>query len=153
MAGSFDTPFEQNRAQLQEDEEQQAQNPETNRAQDVSRRQFDQVKRKAINQAKQKAEQQATRAVEKFAMRGALRVIAIGSAATIIGLVISYAIWTVQIFAGNLMGSKWIPPLELWEIIAWGVVGLVLIILMIFILVMLDDLTSNWLFNIVAKIG
>ncbi len=80
-----------------------------------------------------RARQAAARAASKLF----LRIVNSATGATIIGLIVTYAIMTVQLFAGNVMQSKIIPELDLWECIIWGILTFVVIILTILLLMML----------------
>jgi len=81
--------------------------------------------------ARQKAQaaQRATRAAKaaKVAktVKSGLMAIKIGAGATIIGIIITIAIWLVQLIGRHMIGIKWIPPLSWWE---WPLVILILLI-------------------------
>ena len=58
--------------------------------------------------------------------RSGFRIINFGSAATIIGLVITFIVMNIQFIGGNIFDAKWIPKLEIWEIVLLGVLDLFL---------------------------
>ncbi|MFA6466742.1 MAG: hypothetical protein WCV71_02700 [Patescibacteria group bacterium] len=131
MPGGFDTPFEQTRVQLQLDEEEQAQNPATKATQEAFRRRLlaekKALKEKATDAIKKKLAQ-------KVGTRLVLRVVGAACASSIIFLIVTWLIWTVQALAGNLMGSKWIPELEWWEIILWGILTIIILAIVIILI-------------------
>lgn len=103
------------------------------RVQELARREF---RKRSKQFQKQATKKLASKAVKKIATKGIIRFIAIACGATVIGLVITYLIWTVQAISSNLMGSKWIPKLDSfgdggwfwWEFPLWIFVSLVLLI-------------------------
>jgi len=66
-------------------------------------------------------------AAKYFAKKAQLRILTGSMAASLYFLIIAYMIWTVQLFFGNLLKSKLVPKLDLWEIIIWAVVSLLII--------------------------
>lgn len=128
MPGGFDTPFEQTRVQLQLDEEEQAQNPVTKAAQEAFRRQLQEEKKKLKKKATDIVKKKLA---QKIATRTVLRVIGAACASTLVFLIVTWLIWTIQALAGNLMGSKWIPELEWWETILWVLLTILLLVVLI----------------------
>lgn len=54
------------------------------------------------------------------------RTVNFASAATIIGLIITFLLMNFQLIAGNIFGATWVPKLETWEIVLIGVVDFIL---------------------------
>ena len=67
------------------------------------------------------------------AAQGTARAVNFGSAATLIGLIITFILMNLQLFFGNLMGVSWIPKLETLEIVLIGIVDLLLLLILILI--------------------
>jgi hypothetical protein len=107
----------------------------------------------ALRAEQMEAQNQATRAAEeskvqkaKAAMgqiqqiqkmaksaQGTARVVNFGSSATIIGLIITFFLMNAQLIFGNFLGVKWVPKLEIWEIMIIGIVDLLLFLIILLI--------------------
>lgn len=89
------------------------------------------------DQVKQKLKAETEKKVKDLATRSSLRIFNIACSATIVLIVVTYIVWTIQMIAGNLLGNPLVPKLALWEQILWGIVSLLLasIIIMVFVLV------------------
>lgn len=114
------------------EEEENDQNPTATKvAQEAFRRRLlaekKALKEKATDVIKKKLAQ-------KIGTRVVLRVVGAACASTVIFLIVTYLIWTVQAIAGNLMGSKWIPELEWWELILWGLLGIIMLAILILLI-------------------
>jgi len=115
----------------------------------ASRTAFKVARKKAIKKAKEEA---AARLAKKLATKGAVRTVSISIGVTGVGLIVTYLIWTVQVIAGNLMGSKWIPRLASlgdflfwWELPLWMLMTIFVLmgILILFILLTVALIFSN----------
>lgn len=62
----------------------------------------------------------------RVASRISLRLVNTALGASVIGLVVVWVVWTIQLIAGNLLGSQTIPPLKSWEKVAWFLLGALL---------------------------
>ena len=78
----------------------------------------------------QKAQEQIQK-IQKAAKaaKGGARTINLGSAATLIGLIITFILMNLQLLLGNLFGVKWVPKLEIWEIAIIGIIDLILFLI------------------------
>jgi len=112
-------------------------------AQAGSRIAFRQARKRAIKAAAKKgAQKAAAKAAQKIASKALVRVIALACGATVVGLIVTYLIWTAQAIAGNWLGSKWIPKLDSfgdgglwwWEFPAWLFLSIIIAILLVVVL-------------------
>ena len=102
-------------------------------------------KKQAQAKAKKQLEAKIRKKITDMALKAGFRTAAAGSAATLIGLVVTYILWAIQIIAGNWLKSQIIPPLGLGERIAFGVVTFIMVLAVIiaFIFVMLTFVLMN----------
>jgi hypothetical protein len=104
-------------------------------AQAISRILLKRRRKAAIKLAKRKAR---AKIAQKMAKQGILRVVATAAGATMVGLIVTYLLMTIQAIAGNLLGSKWIPKLNSlgdkffwWELPTWIAVSLLMFAVLI----------------------
>jgi hypothetical protein len=94
----------------------------------------------AESDEKNKAESAAEKIqqIQKIAKKAqtTTRTVNFTTAASIIGLAITFIVMNVQLLAGNVFGVKWIPKLEVWEIALVGVLDFILwLIIMVIVAV------------------
>lgn len=78
----------------------------------------------------QKAQEQIQKIQKTMkAAKGGARTVNFGSAATLIGLVITFILMNAQLLLGNLFGVSWVPKLEVWEIVLVGVLDLLVFLI------------------------
>ena len=96
-------------------------------AQQLDEEQEDGIKKRRLAEAKQAVKKRrqkivadkAKKKIQDLQKKATLKAAKGGTAATLLGLVITYAIMTVQFIAGNIFESKNIPRLGLGETIIW----------------------------------
>jgi hypothetical protein len=78
--------------------------------------------------------------VQKIAKRAqtTARTVNFTTAASVIGLVITFITMNIQLLAGNLFGIKWIPKLEIWEIALVGVLDFILWLIIMMIIAIIS---------------
>lgn len=128
---AFDNQDRQNAEEEEEDQSPAA----TRAAQEAFRRQL-LAQKKALK--KKTTDAIKKQLAQKLTTRVVLRVIGVACASTVVFLIVTWLISTIQAIAGNLMGSKWIPELEWWEMILY----VLLTILMLIILLALTAVSS-----------
>ncbi|MFA6307224.1 MAG: hypothetical protein WCS88_01465 [Patescibacteria group bacterium] len=102
-------------------------------------RDLEQIKR----QAREKISKEwRDKIVKEVAKKVSVRAASWGAGATGVGLLVTFGIWTVQAIGGNLMGSKWIPKLELYELILWLILGVLLAAIVLLALTLLTILVD-----------
>ena len=123
-------------------------------AEQEARRKLDAARHQAQEQAqemiKKKAQEAVKKAAKKAASKVTVRLISGVAAASIVGLIITYLIMTIQVFAGNLMQSKIVPKLSLVELLIWGAVSLVLFAAVVAIILIIYLLTDPWKAALIA---
>jgi len=123
-------------------------------AEQEDRRRLDAAKREAQEQAqeaiKKKAQEVTKKAAKKAASKVTVRLISGVAAASIVGLIITYLIMTIQFGAGNIMQSKIIPKLSLVEVLIWGAVSVLLFFGIVAIIFIFYLLTDPWQTAIIA---
>lgn len=103
---------------------------------DMARRELQRLRKEALEKASEEFRRRVGKKVaQKIASRALFRSIALAAGATLVGIIVTYLIWTVQLFAGNLLGSKIIPPLDFWEIILWGILSFIVLFALILAIV------------------
>jgi len=141
---ALDATLEQENFQQQQ--AQQAYDFET--SQKAVQRQLRQIKRQTTTKAQQASQEVFKKIAQKVAKQAAARVTSWAAGATLIGLLVTYLIWTIQAIVGNLMGSKWIPSLEWWELILWLLLGIILLAILFGLLallaIFLDPISIGW---------
>jgi hypothetical protein len=90
-----------------------------------------------VEAAKKKALKKAKKLATKRARQIALRWINVGFAATIVGIIVTYLIMSVQLFVGNLLGVESLK-LEGWEIAIWALLTIILLAITILALLAVD---------------
>ena len=96
-------------------------------AQQLDEEQEDGINKRRLAEAKQAVKKRgqkivadkAKKKIQDLQKKATLKAAKGGTAATLLGLVITYAIMTVQFIAGNIFESKNIPRLGLGETIIW----------------------------------
>lgn len=78
---------------------------------------------------KKKVEEEVVKRAQNLART--FKIAKIGSAATLIGLVITYVLMSIQFIGGNWLGSPNIPKLAVWELVLWGLLTAILLFIMI----------------------
>ena len=96
-------------------------------------------------EAKKIAKQKIEAAVKKATERGLIRLLGGTAAASIVGFIVTYALWTFQFWAGNILKSKIIPELEWWEIFAWIFTSILLAGLLLGAIFIINLLVDPWL--------
>lgn len=90
----------------------------------------------ASDKAKERVVDQTKKIAVKAAKQAILRVINVAFAATLVGIIVTYLIMTVQLIAGNLLGIKAIK-LEIWEVVIWVLLSItILFIIISFVLIL-----------------
>jgi len=64
------------------------------------------------------------------------------SAASIIGLIITFITMNLQLILGNIFGVTWVPKLETWEMVLIGVVDFILWLVVILIIGLMGAIVS-----------
>ncbi len=111
------------------------------KSQNFLRRRLDMLKNRSKDQGGESADIVQKQAEEKLkkelARKASLKAANLAMGATLILLVVTVLVWTVQFIGGNLLGSKVIPKLDLGEIILWliamAVVATLFFLIMFFI--------------------
>lgn len=86
----------------------------------VLQRQQQAAKQKsAAENVEGKIEEVVQEQVKATAKQNTLRIINAVCGSTIVLFFVTVLIWTFQFIAGNLLGSKVVPALKIWEIILW----------------------------------
>ena len=94
----------------------------------INKRRLAKVKQ-AVKKRRQKiVADKAKKKIQDLQKKATLKAAKGGTAATLLGLVITYAIMTVQFIAGNIFASKNIPKLSFAEVIIWACVTFLIII-------------------------
>ncbi|MBT6690935.1 hypothetical protein HOB10_01215 [Candidatus Parcubacteria bacterium] len=123
-------------------------------AEQESKRKLAAAKREAQEKAqemvKKKAKEATQKVVKKAASKLTLRLVSGAAAASIVGLIISYIIMTIQFFIGNLLESKLVPKLSLVEILIWGCLSLLIFAAIVAVALILQLLADPWQSSIVA---
>jgi hypothetical protein len=78
------------------------------------------------DKAKEQVVDQAKKVAVKAGKQAVLRVINVAFAATLVGIIVTYLIMTVQLIAGNLFGIKAIE-LEVWEVVIWVFLSIIIL--------------------------
>ena len=91
-----------------------------------------------MDRLKKEAVKKSQAAVQRLASR--LKIAKIGTALTLVGLIVTYLIMTGQFIAGNWLGNPNIPKLSYGEIIIWFILSAFLLLLMMlgFVLLVLS---------------
>jgi hypothetical protein len=123
-------------------------------AEQEDKRKLDAARRQAQEQVQEMVKKKAQEAVKKAAKKAAskvtVRLISGAAAASIVGLIITYLIMSIQMFAGNLLGAKIVPKLSLIELLIWGMVSLILFAATVAIIFILHLLSDPWQGAIIA---
>ena len=93
-------------------------------------RQIENQKKKVVDKAKQE--------LKKKALKAALNKVSIGAAATIIGLIVTWLIMSVQFIFGNMLGAVKEIKLNLWEIIIYFLLSILILGSILLILTLLS---------------
>ncbi|PWB38587.1 MAG: hypothetical protein C3F02_02640 [Parcubacteria group bacterium] len=93
-----------------------------------------QAGKEAVDRLKKEAVKKSQEAVARLASR--LKIAKIGSALTLVGIIVTYLIMTFQFIAGNWLAKANVPKLSLGEIIIWGLLSIIILlaILLLFLL-------------------
>lgn len=85
-----------------------------------------------IDKARTEEFDKVAKLAKEAARRWAIRRISWAFGVTLVGFIVTFAIWTIQVIWGNWLKSEVVPALVLWELIAWGfcavIVGCILIL-------------------------
>ena len=73
------------------------------------------------DRVKQQLQEEVEKKVREFAARNTWRVFNIACSATIVLIIVTYIVWTIQLIVGNLLKSPVVPKLSLTEQVLWGV--------------------------------
>ncbi len=76
-------------------------------------------------------------------MRQAIRAINIASALSLIGVIVTWAIMSLQIIIGNLLGVKEIA-LEGTEIVVWAVMSIILLAILVILIFAISAVAYPW---------
>ncbi len=88
-------------------------------------------KQGGVSQAKDEAVEKLKKEAELLARRATLRFINSAFAATVVGLIVTYIIMSVQAVAGNFFGSKIIPPLSMLELGIWLLASILIMLIIV----------------------
>ena len=86
---------------------------------DINKRKLAELKQQAKARIKKKVQDKAKKKIKELQKKAILKATKGGAGATLVGLIITYAIMTIQFIAGNIFESKNIPKLGLGETIIW----------------------------------
>ena len=103
-------------------------------------RKLSMLKREAKEELKKKIQDKAKKKIQELTKKAVMKAAKGGSAATLVGIIITYAIMTIQFIVGNIFKSKTIPKLGFAETIIWACATfliIVTVILIIFIVIVL----------------
>lgn len=78
------------------------------------------------NRVKQQLQEEVEKKIKELAARNAWRIFNIACGATIILLLVTYIVWSIQLIVGNLLKNPLVPKLSLTEQVLWGVATFVL---------------------------
>lgn len=92
--------------------------------QNAARRHIEELKQRArqrlLNSGQESTQRLAEEKVKKeIAQKVSWRSVKIAMGATVLLAILTVLIWTVQFIGGNIMGVKWMPKLDIGEIILW----------------------------------
>lgn len=92
--------------------------------QNAARRHIEELKQRArqrlLNSGQESTQRLAEEKVKKeIAQKVGWRSVKIAMGATVLLAILTVLIWTVQFIGGNIMGVKWMPKLDIGEIILW----------------------------------
>ena len=103
-------------------------------------RKLSMLKREAKEELKKKVQDKAKKKIKELTKKAVMKAAKGGSAATLVGVIITYAIMTIQFIFGNIFKSKAIPKLGFAETIIWACATffiIVAVVLIIFIIILL----------------
>ncbi|MFA6146477.1 MAG: hypothetical protein WC697_04100 [Patescibacteria group bacterium] len=72
------------------------------------------------------------------------RIINGASAITLVGLVGTFSLMNAQLIFGNLLKTKFLPALDLWEIIVLGILWFIFVVVLLFLILLLTIGTNPW---------
>ncbi|MFA5126890.1 MAG: hypothetical protein WC465_02725 [Patescibacteria group bacterium] len=85
----------------------------------LQRQQKADKQKSAASQVEGQVEQAVQEQAKAVAKQSVLRWVNVALGSTILLFVVTVLIWTFQFIVGNVLESKIVPPLKLWEIILW----------------------------------
>tara|TARA_B100001964_G_scaffold228235_1_gene279121 strand:- start:631 stop:1080 length:450 start_codon:yes stop_codon:yes gene_type:complete len=95
---------------------------------DINKRKLAELKQQAKARIKKKVQDKAKKKIKELQKKAILKATKGGAGATLVGLIITYAIMTIQFIAGNIFESKIIPKLGFAETIIWACATILIII-------------------------
>ena len=109
---------------------------------------LEQQNSRQLNQDKRKTTEarvidEVKKQIVRTAKQATLRTINVAFAATLVGLVVTYAIMSFQAFVGNLMGAESIK-LEGWELAIWAILSILFIFLLVSFITFVGYLANPW---------
>ena len=123
------------------EEEEQGEGGEEEETEQDAKRELNAEKRKTLkeaqNEVKEKLKKEVEKQVKKAVEKTLLRVVNASCASTIVGIIVTYVIWSIQFIATDILKSDVIPELALWEKICWGALTFLLIVLTILAIILL----------------
>lgn len=99
------------------------------------------IKEKLVNASNETELAQKIKKIKKI--RQTLRTINISSALSVVGLIVTWLIMSVQIVVGNLLGFKEIA-LEGAEIVVWAVMSIILLAILIILIIVISAISYPW---------
>lgn len=92
--------------------------------------------KEAEEKIKKELEEKIKKKVTETAAKAGFNSVSTGAAATLIGIIVTWILWTIQFIGGNWLKSKIIPALGTVRLILWGALSFIIIFLLIFVFIL-----------------